>query len=109
MSSPEDLTMLLERLDVQRAGAKSPSEIADAQVERLLARVAALTGALRAASQNDTARLASRVLLDDLALVAAQFRGNANDMRASLSSALDDLRGALEQIDSPRADSRGRT
>ncbi len=75
----------------------------------LLERLAALTNALQAAPQDETARMASRVLLDDLALVAAHFRGDANAMRASLVGALDDLRGAREQIDSSRAGVRGRT
>ncbi len=95
----DDLTTLFERLGVQRAGAKTASEVTDVQVERLLARVAVLTDALRVAPATDTAGLASRVLLDDLALVTAQFRGNANDIRASLSSVLDDLRIALGAID----------
>ena len=95
----DDITALFERLDVQRAGARTSSEIADAQIELLLARVATLTVALGAAPPNDAAHLASRVLLDDLAMIAAQFRSRANAMRASLTNALDDLREALEAIE----------
>ena len=95
----DHLTTLLESLDGQRAGARTSSEIADAQIDLLLARVATLTAALGAAPPNDTAHLASRLLLDDLAMIAAQFRSRANALRASLASALDELREALEAIE----------
>ena len=103
MSNPgftaDDLTTLLERLDVQQSRAGASSEIAAAQIDLLLARIATLTVALGTVPSNDTAHLASRLLLDDLAMVAAQFRGRAGSMRASLTSALDDLREALEAIE----------
>ena len=95
----EDLTTLLESVGVPRAGARTQSEVADAQITRLLTRISALTDALRAPSSNDTARLASRILLDDLGLVSAQFRGTANTMHASLEAALTDLRAVLSDID----------
>ena len=92
-----DLTTLFERLDVRRARARASS--ADAQIDVLLARVATLTVALGAAPPNDTAHLASRLLLDDLAMIAEHFRSRTNAMRASLTSALDNLREALEVIE----------
>ena len=95
----DDLTTLLESVGVPRAGARIHSEVADAQTTRLLTRISVLTDASRAPSSNDTARLASRILLDDLGLVSAQFRGTANTMRASLSGALNDLRAVLADVD----------
>ena len=98
-STAEDLTALLERLRLQPAGASTPSEVTRAQLDLLLARIGSLTEALRNADRNETTRLASRLLLSDLALVAAQFRGSANAMSASLSHALEGLTRALAQLD----------
>ena len=58
-----------------------------------------LTDALRVAPANDVARLAARVLLDDLTMAAVQFRGDTNAMRGSLTGALEQLRTAIEAID----------
>jgi hypothetical protein len=90
--TPDELTPLLERFRPERARGKTPSEISDAEVQLLLARIAALTDALHDAEPNETARLASRILLSDLAVLAAQFRGRANAMRTSLAKALEELR-----------------
>ena len=62
----------------------------------LLERVANSTEALRRAPANEKARLASRMLLDDLAGVTRQFRGTTTAVGASLSAALEDLRRALD-------------
>jgi hypothetical protein len=91
----DDLTQLLERLTLERAGAQTSVQAGDAQIEMLCARVALLTDALRDAEANDAARLAARVLLADLAQVTAQFRGRANSIRATLEAAEDDMRAAL--------------
>ena len=90
-----DLTQLLERLPVERAGTQTSVQAGDAQIEMLCARVALLTEALRDAEASDAARLAARVLLADLAQVTAQFRGRANSIRATLEAAVDDMHAAL--------------
>lgn len=99
LSSTDDLAALLARIGVQRAGGKNTPEVAEAQADVLLARISALTAALRATSDGETAALASRILLADLSLLAAQFRGHTNTMRTSLAAALDELRVALNRID----------
>ena len=96
-STTGELTALLERLRVQPAGANTPADVTRAQLDVLLARIGSLTDALRGAEPNETTRLASRLLINDLAAVAAQFRGDANAMRASLASALDGVANALAQ------------
>ena len=95
----DDLTALLERLTLKRARAGTPAEAADAQVEFVIARMTLLADALRRAESNETVRLSTRMLLGDLTQVAAQFRSTANSTRASLDTALNDLRAALEHSD----------
>ena len=104
--------MLLERLRLPPAGAKPTSDVTLEQVDVLLARIASLTEALRGAAENETTRLASRILIGDLALVVAQFRGRANELTAALTRARDDIRaeiantnpsGAREETDSSGA------
>jgi len=99
----DDLTQLLERLTVERAGAQSSIQAGAAQIEMLCARVTLLTEALRDAEASDAARLAARMLLADLAQVTRQFRGRTNSLRASLEAAVDDMRAALGS-DRPSAD-----
>ena len=99
MSTTEELTALLERLRLQSAGLRTTAEVAQVQQDLLLARIASLTEAIRGSEWNATTRLASRLLVDDLALVIAQFRGEANQMRASLSGALDGLTAAISAAD----------
>jgi hypothetical protein len=103
VSTPEELKALLERLRLQSAGPRTSPEVAQAQQDLLLARIAALTEAVRGSGRSDVATLASRLLLDDLALVIAQFRGEANGIHASLSGALDGLTAALAAGPSPDA------
>ena len=88
--APGDLTDLLERFRPERAGQKASPEIAEVQIQLLLTRVAALTDALRGAESNEATRLASRIVLNDLAAVAGQFRARANTMRPALAKALAD-------------------
>jgi DNA anti-recombination protein RmuC len=90
-----DLTRLLERLTVERGQAQSPAQAADAQVERLAARITLLTEALRGAEASDASRLAARLLVADLAQVTAQFRGRTNGIRAALESAVEEMRAAI--------------
>lgn len=96
-SAAHDLTSLLQQLRLSQADGKSPSEVTQAQVELLLARIASLTDVLRGAAESSgTFRVAARLLLADLAMVAAQFRGNTNARGERLTRALDEARLALE-------------
>jgi hypothetical protein len=97
--TPGALAALLERLRLPQAGAGLTPEAARAQADLLLARIASLTEALRAGEANETTRLASRLLLSDLALVAAQFRGRANEVSRSLNRVLDEAQATLEKVD----------
>jgi hypothetical protein len=91
----DDLTRLLEQLAVERGHAQTPAQAGDAQVELLVARITLLTEALRGAAGGDAVRLAARLLVADLAQVTAQFRGRTNGIRASLESAVEEMRAAL--------------
>jgi hypothetical protein len=93
--SPDDLTDLLERCRLQAAGGKSPDEVTQGELDLLLARIDLLTSALRAAEANETARLATRLLLLDVGLVAAQLRGRVNVLRDSLTGASEAFTVAL--------------
>jgi hypothetical protein len=98
-NTPGDLILLLERLRLPSAGAKYTPEVIREQGDVLITRIAALTEALRGAAEDETSKLASRMLIGDLALVAAQFRGRANELVASLTRARDDIRGELDNTD----------
>lgn len=95
----ENLAALLERLRLQPAGARTPSDVSQVQLDFLLARIGSLTDALRGSGWDEASRVASRLLLSDLALVAAQFRGDANAISESLSKASEGLSAALGQYD----------
>ena len=97
--SPEELILLLERLRRPSAGEKHAPDVTLEQVDVLLARIASLTEALRDAKEDETAQLTSRILIGDLALVTAQFRGRANELAGALSRARDDIRGELDNTD----------
>lgn len=101
VSTVADLTALLDRIRLQPAGTKTPAEVNRVQLDLLLARIGLLTEALRGAVQNETTRLATRMLLADLALVAGQFRGDANATSAALTAAVDGIARALAQLDGP--------
>jgi len=90
-----DLAALLERFPVERVGARGTTEVAESQVQMLLARIAALTDALREAQGSEAERLAARMLVGDLATVVGQFRGRANTVRTALTGAEQGLREAL--------------
>ena len=103
--TPADLTALIERFPVERAGAKGGPEVIESQAQLLLARIAALTDALRDGQGSETERLAARMLVGDLATVVGQFRGRANTVRGALTEAEQGLREALARFKarSPRA------
>jgi len=100
----DDLAALLERFSPERAGAKPSADVTELQVRLLLSRIAALTDALRDAEPHEAARVAHRILLSDLALVAGQFRGRTNGLRASLAEALAGLRDAIAQCEAQTSD-----
>src|SRR5687767_13378847 len=83
----DDLAALLDRFPVERMGAKAVADVTEAQLQTLLARIAALTDALRDTQGGDAERLAARILVADLATVVGQFRGRANTLRATLAGA----------------------
>ena len=74
----DELTQLLERFPLERAGGRPLEATTETQVQLLLGRIAALTEALRGRESNETTRLASRMLLVDLTSAAAYFRGRTN-------------------------------
>ncbi len=90
--TPDELTQLLERFPLERAGGRPLEEATEAQGQLLFERIAALTEALRGTESNETTRLASRMLLVDLTSAAAHFRGRTNTMRSLLAKALAELR-----------------
>ena len=92
----DDLTAVLRRLRLHEAGTLSPSEVTQAQVELLLARIASLTETLRGAASNEASRTAAHLLLADLAMVAAQVRGNTNALGERLTHVLANVRLTLE-------------
>jgi hypothetical protein len=96
-----ELTELLDRFPLERAGDRTFDEVTDAQVQHQLARIAALTEMLRGATPNETAQLASRMLLRDLTAVAAHFRARANTIRPTLVEPLARLRESLARCDAP--------
>jgi hypothetical protein len=102
----DELTELIARFPLERAGTKTLEEITQAQVQQLFERVEALSALLRGASSNETARLASRMLLRDLTAVAAHFRGRANVLGPSLANARTQLREALATCDAAEAEAR---
>lgn len=106
-SAIDRLAALLQQLRLQQADGKLPSEVTQAQVDLLLARIASLTEALRgAAEQNATFRVGARLLLADVAMVAAQFRGNTNAFGERLTRALESAQQALDRPESAPAPER---
>ena len=93
-----DLTAVLRQLRLHQAWTQSPSEITQAQVELLLVRIAVLTEALRGTESNESSRSATRLLLADVAMVSAQFRGNTNALGERLTRLLEHTRLALESV-----------
>jgi hypothetical protein len=96
-----DLLDILTRLRLQPADATSAAAAARGQLEIVVARIAALTDALRAGGGDADARLASRLLLADVGQVVAQLRGEANELAAALDRALEALRSAAQPTGTP--------
>lgn len=94
-----DLIALLERVPLATP-ARSLAGIRQAKLELTLARVASLTDALRGAEPTDASRVAARLLLADLADVAAQFRTGIREISDALTSAADGLH-AVASADGP--------
>ena len=106
-TSPADgLRSVLRDLRVPQPGGKTASQATRAQIDLLLTRIGSLTEALRPAlsgtappgdaSDSDASDTATRLLLADLAMVAAQFRGNTGELGERLSHAVERARLALE-------------
>ena len=93
-----DLPAVLRQLRLHQAGAQSPSEITQAQIELLLVRIGVITEALRGAEPNESSRSAMRLLLADVAMVSAQFRGNTSALGERLTRMLEHTRLALESV-----------
>jgi hypothetical protein len=104
--SLDELTSLLERCSSAHAGRQRAATAGQPHVELLVARIAALTEALRDADSNEVTRLAERMLVADLALTAEQFRAGASAIGSSLAAALDTLRDTLEQLERRTSPSR---
>ena len=98
----DELTGLLERFRLPQAAAKATADVSQEQLDLLLARIASLTEALRDAEANDTTRLATRLLLNDLGLVSAHFRARANEIGAALTRALEGISDELDPAASRR-------
>lgn len=102
----DELTELIAGFPLERAGTRTLEAITQAQVQQLFEGIEALSALLRGASSNETARLASRMLLRELTAVAAHFRGRANVLGPSLANARTQLREALAACDAAQAEAR---
>ena len=90
------LSAVLQQLRLQHADRKSPSEVTQAEIDLLLARIASLSETLGGAAQStETFRIAARLLLADVAMVTAHFRGSTNMLSERLTRALEDAQLAL--------------
>lgn len=91
------LNVVLQQLRLQHADKKSPSEVTQAEIELLLARIASLTETLGDSTQSaETFRVAARLLLADVAMVTAHFRSDSNALSERVTRALEDAQLALE-------------
>jgi hypothetical protein len=89
--SSADLAALLGRFRLRPQDVPTVAVAGQAQLDLAFVRIAALTELLRSAdSSDDAARLAGRLLLADLGLVSAWFRGQANETARALARVLDD-------------------
>ena len=88
--SPADLAALLERFRLRPQDVPTLAAANQAQLELAFARIGALTELLRTGhSSDDATRLAARLLLADLGLVSAWFRGQANERAGALARVVD--------------------
>jgi hypothetical protein len=90
--SAADLAALLEGLRLRPQDVPSRAAANGAQLELAFARISALTELVRRRVSSDeaTMRLAQRMLLADLGLVSASFRGEANEHAGALAGVLSD-------------------
>jgi hypothetical protein len=70
-----------------------------AEVDLLLARISARTGALRNSGSDAAAHETERLLLDDLARVAAILRTGATALAESLDGAADRATASLQAVE----------
>jgi hypothetical protein len=97
-SGPDALGALLEELRVPAGAPGTPAAVTETQITQLLGRIAAVTAWLRRAGDaGDASRAAVRLMLADVAMVAAQFRGNTTALDARLEAAIESARQALER------------
>jgi hypothetical protein len=97
--TPADLTAIITRIRLQPDSALA----AGGQLDVLLARVSALTDALRGSQPNgtvpnQTVALAARLLLADLGLATAYLRADASAVREALTPLLDALQVELDRV-----------
>jgi hypothetical protein len=93
----EALGAILEQLRLNDGAGSTPPAVTQAQIDLLLARITAVTGWLRRTpDSSDASRAAVRLLLADVAMVAAQFRGNTTALDDRLTRAVEHARLALE-------------
>lgn len=106
--SSDNLVRLLEQRHLPPAGTQPTADVTREQVDIVVARIASLTEALRGAEDDGVAQLASRMLLEDLALAVAQFRGRANELVDALTRARDGIGretdGADQSVSQPEAE-----
>ena len=99
LSPIDDLRALLLQLRLPAPDSKTASDAARSQLDLLLARITALTESLRTAPLDGAFDSAARLLLADLAMVAAQCRGHTSELGERLAHALEHARLALEGSD----------
>jgi hypothetical protein len=90
--SAADLAALLERLRLRPQDVPTLAAANGAQLELTFARIRVLTELVGRGGATDeaTLRLAQRLLLADLGLVSASFRGAANEHAGALARVLSD-------------------
>jgi hypothetical protein len=91
-----DLIALVERVRLALPAA-SALDAQKTQLDLALARIASLTESLRGSGWTDANRIAARILLSDLALVASQLRGSTRDVSDALVNAVHGLNASLER------------
>jgi hypothetical protein len=89
-----DLIALLDRLPLPLVGSAG-ADVDHRRPEPGLERIAVLADALRRAVWTDTSRLAARLLLADIALLASDLRGDARKLSDGLTDAANGLAACL--------------
>ena len=92
------LAAALERLQLRPPDVQTVPAAMHGEVELLCARIASITELLRAdPAWSDATRVAARLLLADVAAVAAQFRADTNESAGALARTLDSIRSLLDR------------